>query len=129
MNISQTNEKTLISEARHTSNTCENMVEVSNLCSKPQEQKLSVKIKDEVAGHIIKHGLTTAQSKLFFYLLKSNRDGSGIKNTPSLQEMAEAIGITINQVKKSLAKLEELGFYKPESYPKGFWRGKRTSRS
>jgi hypothetical protein len=129
MNTNPTNEKTLISEARHTSDTCENIVEVSNFCSNPQEQELSVKIKDEVAEQIIKHGLTTAQSKLFFYLLKFNRDGSGIKNIPSLEEIAEAIGISINQVKKSLAKLEELGFYKPETYPKGFWRGKRTTRS
>jgi len=129
MNTNPTNEKTLISEARHTSDTCENIVEVSNLCSNPQEQELSVKIKDEVAEQIIKHGLTTAQSKLFFYLLKFDRDGSGIKNIPSLEEIAAAIGISINQVKKSLAKLEELGFYKPETYPQGFWRGKRTSRS
>ena len=129
MNTNPTNEKTLISEARHTSDTCENIVEVSNLCSDPQEQKLSVKIKDEAVEQIIKHGLTTAQSKLFFYLLKFDRDGSGIKNIPSLEEIAAAIGISINQVKKSLAKLEELGFYKPETYPKGFWRGKRTSRS
>jgi DNA-binding MarR family transcriptional regulator len=129
MNTNPTNEKTLISEARHTSDTCENIVEVSNLCSNPQEQELSVKIKDEVAEQIIKHGLTTAQSKLFFYLLKFDHDGSGIKNIPSLEEIAAAIGISINQVKKSLAKLEELGFYKPETYPKGFWRGKRTSRS
>jgi DNA-binding MarR family transcriptional regulator len=129
MNTNPTNEKTLISGARHTSDTCENIVEVSNLCSDPQEQELSVKIKDEAVEQIIKHGLTTAQSKLFFYLLKFDRDGSGIKNIPSLEEIAAAIGISINQVKKSLAKLEELGFYKPETYPKGFWRGKRTSRS
>jgi len=129
MNTNPTTEKTLISEAKHISDTYENIIKVSNLCSKPQEQKLSVKIKDEVADQIIKHGLTAVQSKLFFYLLRFDRDGSGIKNTPSLQEIVEAIGISINQVKKSLAKLEELGFYKPESYPKGFWRGKRTSRS
>jgi biotin operon repressor len=73
--------------------------------------------------------LTTAQSRLFFYLLSLDRDGSEVKNTPSLQEMAEATGMSINKVKKSLAKLEELGVYKIESYPKGFWRGKRTSRS
>jgi Predicted transcriptional regulator len=120
MNTNPTNKKPLISEARHTFDTCENIVEVSNLCSKPQEQELSVKIKDEVAKQIIKHGLTTTQSKLFFYLLKFDRDGSGIKNIPSLEEIAEAIGISINQVKKSLAKLEELGFYKSEIYPKGF---------
>jgi DNA-binding MarR family transcriptional regulator len=129
MNTKSTNEQTAISEAEHISNTDEDVIDLTNFYSNFQEQRFPIKIKKEVLDKIIEHGLTTAQSKLFFYLLSLNRDGSEVKNTPSLQEMAEATGMSINKVKKSLAKLEELGVYKIESYPKGFWRGKRTSRS
>ena len=129
MNTSSTNKQTAISEAEHISNTYEEVIEVTNLCSNYQEQGFGVKIEKEVLDQIIEHGLNKVQSRLFFYLLSLNRDGSEVKNTPSLQEMAEAIGMSINQVKKSLAKLEELGIYKIETYPKGYWRGKRTSRS
>lgn len=129
MNTSSTNKQTAISEAEHISNTYEDVIEVTNLCSSYQEQGFGVKIKKEVLDQIIEHGLNKVQSRLFFYLLSLDRDGSEVKNTPSLQEMAEAIDMSINQVKKSLAKLEELGIYKIETYPKGYWRGKRTSRS
>lgn len=129
MNTSSTNKQTAISESEHISNTYEDVIEVTNLCSNYQEQGFGVKIKKEVLDQIIEHGLNKVQSRLFFYLLSLDRDGSEVKNTPSLQEMAEAIGMSINQVKKSLAKLEELGIYKIETYPKGYWRGKRTSRS
>ena len=129
MNTNSTNKQTAISEVEHISNTYEDVIDLTNFYSSSQEQGFSVKIKTEVADQIIKHGLNTAQSKLFFYLLSLNRDGNEAKNALSLQEMAEAIGMSINQVKKSLAKLEKLGVYKTETYPKGFWRGKRTSRS
>jgi DNA-binding MarR family transcriptional regulator len=129
MNTNSTNKQTAISEAEHISNTYEDVIDLTNFYSKAREQGFSVKIKREVADKIIEHGLNTAQSKLFFYLLSLNRDGSEVKNTPSLQELAEATNMSINQVKKSLAKLEQLGIYKIETYPKGFWRGKHTSRS
>jgi hypothetical protein len=62
MNTNSTNEQTAISEAEHIFNTCANLVEVNNLCSKLQEQELYVQIKDEVADHIIKHALSKAES-------------------------------------------------------------------
>jgi hypothetical protein len=129
MNTNSTNKQTAISEAEHISNTYEDVIDLTNFYPNSQEQGFSFKIKREVADQIIEHGLNKVQSRLFFYLLSLDRDGSEMKNTPSLQEMAKAIGMSINQVKKSLAKLEELGVYKVETYPKGFWRGKRTSRS
>jgi DNA-binding MarR family transcriptional regulator len=129
MNTNSADKQTPISEAEHISNTYQDVIDLTNFYSNYQEQGFSVKITREVADQIIEHGLNTAQSKLFFYLLSLNRDGSEVKNTPSLQELAEAIGMSINQVKKSLAKLEKLGVYKIETYPKGFWRGKRASRS
>ena len=128
MNTNSTKEQTVISEAE-ISNTYEDVIDLTNFYSNCQEQGLPLKIKDEVLEQIIEHGLNKAQSRLFFYLLSLDRDGSEMENTPTLQEMAKAIGMSINQVKKSLAKLEELGVYKIETYPKGFWRGKRTSRS
>jgi DNA-binding MarR family transcriptional regulator len=128
MNSKSTNKQTEISEAEHISNTYEeDVIDLTNFY--PIFQGLGVKIKKEVLDQIIEHGLNKAQSRLFFYLLNLDRDGSEMKNTPSLQEMAKEIGISINQVKKSLARLEELGIYKIETYPKGYWRGKRTSRS
>jgi len=129
MNTNSTNKQTAISEAEHISNTYEDVIDLTNFYSNCQEQGLPLKIKDEVVDQIIEHGLNKAQSRLFFYLLSLDRDDSEMENTPSLQEMAKAIGMSINQVKKSLGKLEELGVYKIETYPKGFWRGKRTSRS
>ena len=130
MNTNSTNKQTEISEAEHIFNTYEeDVIDLTNFYPIFQEQGLGVKIKKEVLDQIIEHGLNKAQSRLFFYLLSLDRDRSEMKNTPSLQEMAKAIGMSINQVKKSLAKLEELGIYKIETYPKGFWRGKRTSSS
>jgi len=130
MNTSSTNKQTEISEAEHISNTYEeDVINLTNFYPIFQEQGLGVKIKEEVLDQIIEHGLNKVQSRLFFYLLSLDRDGSKMKNTPSLQEMAKEIGMSINQVKKSLARLEELGIYKIETYPKGYWRGKRTSRS
>jgi DNA-binding MarR family transcriptional regulator len=130
MNTNSTNKQTEISEAEHISNTYEqDVIDLTNFYPIFQEQRLGVKIKKEVLDQIIEHGLNKVQSRLFFYLLSLDRDGNEVKNTPSLQEMAEAIGMSINQVKKSLTKLEELGVYKIETYPKGYWRGKRTSRS
>jgi DNA replication protein DnaD len=107
------NDSTLI--GGQTSSTRGNLVKGNNLRPEPPEQELYVQIKDEVADQIIKHGLTKAESKLFFYLLKFDPDGSEMKNIPSFQEMAEAIGISAKQVKRSLAKLEEFGFYKTET--------------
>lgn len=129
MNTKATNKQTEISEAEHISNTDEDVINLTNFYPIFQEQGLGVKITKEVLDQIIEHGLNKAQSRLFFYLLNLDRDGSEIKNTPSLQAMAKEIGMSINQVKKSLARLEELGIYKIETYPKGYWRGKRTSRS
>jgi DNA-binding MarR family transcriptional regulator len=129
MNSKSTNKQTAISEAEHISNTDEDVIDLTNFYPIFQGQGLGVKIKEEVLDQIIEHGLNKAQSRLFFYLLNFDRDGSEMKNTPSLQEMAKEIGMSINQVKKSLARLEELGIYKIETYPKGYWRGKRTSRS
>ena len=130
MTTNSTNKQTAISEGEHISNIYEeDVIDLTNFYPNSQEQGLGVKIKKEVLNQIIKHGLNKAQSRLFFYLLSLDRDGSEMKNTPSLQEMAKATGMSINQVKKSLAKLEELGVHKIETYPKGFWCGKRTSRS
>jgi uncharacterized protein YaaW (UPF0174 family) len=42
---------------------------------KTQAQELYVQIKDEVAYQIIKHGLSRAESKLFFYFLLLDRFG------------------------------------------------------
>ena len=129
MNTNSTNKQTEISEAEHIPNNDEDVIDLTNFYPIFQGQGLGVKIKTEVLDQIIEHGLNKAQSRLFFYLLNLDRDGSEMKNTPSLQEMAKEIGMSINQVKKSLARLEELGIYKIETYPKGYWRGKRISRS
>jgi hypothetical protein len=129
MNSKSTNKQTAISEAEHISNTDEDVIVLTNFYPIFQGQGLGVQIKDDILDQIMKHGLNKPQSRLFFYLLNLDRDGSEMKNTPSLQEMAKEIGMSITQVKKSLARLEELGIYKIETYPKGYWRGKRTSRS
>jgi hypothetical protein len=110
MNSKSINKQTAISEAEHISNTDEDVIiDLTNLYPNSQEQGFGVKIKTEVLDQIIEHGLNKAQSRLFFYLLNLDRDGSEMKNTPSLQEMAKEIGMSINQVKKKSSKTRRIG--------------------
>ena len=74
------------------------------------QQKLYVRIKDEVADEIIKHGLSKTESKLFFYLLKLDRFG----DKPTKVKVAEillATGIGKTAYHAAMSKFESLGWF------------------
>lgn len=120
MNTNLTNEQTTISKAGHISNTFVNLDKGNNLSPEIDELEPHIQIPHEVLHQIIKHGLTTAQSKLFFYLLRFDRDNSDMKNIPSPQEIAKAMGTDAKQVKRNLAKLKKRGIYKTKTHPDNF---------
>ena len=62
----------------------------------------------------IRAKLTSADWCLWSYLQMLDPHGDRMKDIPNPQEIAEAIGISSKQVKRSLAKLEELGLYETE---------------
>lgn len=94
-----------------------------------QKSTLYVQINSKAVDRIIEHGLTRTESKIFFYLLKFNRDSGEIENLLSLQEIAEATGISAKQTRRSLVKLKELGLCEIKINSSGFRLGKHLSRS
>jgi DNA-binding MarR family transcriptional regulator len=120
MNTNLTNEQTTISKAGHISNTFANLDKGNNSSPELDELEPRIQITQEVLHQIIEHGLTTAQSKLFFYLLRFDCDNSEMKNLPSLQDIPKEIGTSAKQVKRNLAKLKKMGIYKTKTHPDDF---------
>ena len=82
----------------------------NNLCSKPQAQELYVQIKDKVAYQIIKHGLSKAESKLFFYFLLLDRFG----DRPVKVKVAEILletGISKSAYHLAISKFQTRGWF------------------
>jgi hypothetical protein len=78
------------------------------LCSEPKE--LYVLIKDDVVDQIIEHGLSKAESKLFFYFLKLDRFG----DRPAKVKVASillATGVAKTAYYKAIAKFETMGWF------------------
>ena len=77
---------------------------------KTQAQELYVQIKDEVAYQIIKHGLSRAESKLFFYFLLLDRFG----DRPVKVKVAEILhetGISKSVYHLAIAKFQKRGWF------------------
>jgi hypothetical protein len=77
---------------------------------KPQARTLYVQIKDEVAYQIIKHGLTKAESKLFFYFLLLDRFG----DRPVKVKVAEILfetGVSKSVYHVVIAKFQKRGWF------------------
>jgi len=62
----------------------------------------------------IRAKLTGADWCVWSYLQMLDPYGDRMKDLPNLQEIAEAISLSVKQVKRSLFKLEELGLYEIE---------------
>jgi hypothetical protein len=80
----------------------------NNLRSQPQE--LYVQIKDKVAYQIIKHGLSKAESKVFFYFLLLDRFG----DRPAKVKVAEILletGISKSAYHLAIAKFQSRGWF------------------
>jgi hypothetical protein len=80
----------------------------NNLCSQPQE--LYVQIKDKVAYQIIKHGLSKAESKVFFYFLLLDRFG----DRPAKVKVAEILletGISKSAYHLAITKFQSRGWF------------------
>jgi hypothetical protein len=77
---------------------------------KPQARTLYVQIKDEVAYQIIKHGLSRAESKLFFYFLLLDRFG----DRPVKVKVAEILletGVSKSVYHVTIAKFQKRGWF------------------
>jgi len=77
---------------------------------KPQARTLYVQIRDEVAYQIIKHGLTKAESKLFFYFLLLDRFG----DRPVKVNVAEILfetGVSKSVYHVVIAKFQKRGWF------------------
>ncbi len=93
-----------------TSSDRENLDQGNNLRPEPQEPELYIRIKDEVAHQIIKHGLSKAESKLFFYFLTLDRFG----DRPVKIKVAEvllATGVSKAVYHRAIAKFEGMGWF------------------
>lgn len=75
-----------------------------------ETQELYIRIKDEVADEIIKHGLSKTESKLFFYLLKLDRFGD---KSPKVKvvEILLATGIGKTAYHAAMSKFEVMGWF------------------
>jgi hypothetical protein len=75
-----------------------------------QAQELYVQIKDKVAYQIIKHGLSKAESKVFFYFLLLDRFG----DRPAKVKVAEILletGISKSAYHLAIAKFQSRGWF------------------
>ncbi|MEG5164486.1 hypothetical protein QUB37_29380, partial [Microcoleus sp. AT3-A2] len=87
-----------------------NLVKVDYLRPEPQEKELYIQIRDGVADQIIKRGLSRAESKLFFYLLKLVRFG----DRPAKVKVAEILlgaGIGKTAYHAAILKFEKMGWF------------------
>ncbi|MEG4918708.1 hypothetical protein [Microcoleus sp. B7-D4] len=92
------------------SSTGVNLVKVDYVRPEPQEKELYIQIRDGVADQIIKRGLSRAESKLFFYLLKLVRFG----DRPAKVKVAEILlgaGIGKTAYHAAILKFEKMGWF------------------
>lgn len=75
------------------------------------DPELFYQTPNDFAMKAIRAKLTGADWCLWSYLQMLDSHGDRMKSIPNPQEIAEIIGISSKQVKRSLAKLEELGLY------------------
>jgi len=74
------------------------------------KQELYVQINDEVSDQIIKHGLSKAQSKLFFYFLRLDRFGDRPVKV-KIAEILRATGLSKSVYHVTIAKFESMGWF------------------
>jgi hypothetical protein len=87
-----------------------NLSKGNNLRLTSQARTLYVQIRDEVAYQIIKHGLSRAESKLFFYFLLLDRFG----DRPVKVKVAEILletGVSKSVYHVTIAKFQKRGWF------------------
>src|SRR4028118_104621 len=87
-----------------------NLFKGNNLRPTSQARILYVQIRDEVAYQIIKHGLSRAESKLFFYFLLLDRFG----DRPVKVKVAEILletGVSKSVYHVTIAKFQKRGWF------------------
>jgi hypothetical protein len=87
-----------------------NLFKGNNLRPTSQARTLYVQIRDEVAYQIIKHGLSRAESKLFFYFLLLDRFG----DRPVKVKVAEILletGVSKSVYHVTIAKFQKRGWF------------------
>ncbi|MBW3586781.1 MAG: hypothetical protein KY448_13340, partial [Cyanobacteria bacterium 0813] len=82
----------------------------ANLTLCPEPKELYVLIKDDVIDQIIEHGLSKAESKLFFYFLKLDRFGDRPKKV-KVAEVLLATGVSKSVYHTAIAKFEKMGWF------------------
>ncbi len=98
--------------AKHRGLICSNFVveKMAQQFERPNSDDLYAQIKDEVADQIIKHGLSRAESKLFFYFLKVDQFG----DRPVEIEVAKillATGVSKACYDAAIAKFQTMGWF------------------
>src|SRR4028119_515867 len=87
-----------------------NLLKGNNLRPTSQARTLYVQIRDEVAYQIIKHGLSRAESKLFFYFLLLDRFG----DRPVKVKVADILldtGVSKSVYHVTIAKFQKRGWF------------------
>ncbi|HEY9302121.1 MAG TPA: hypothetical protein VIQ31_38295 [Phormidium sp.] len=90
--------------------TWENLFKGNNVRPTSKARTLYVQIRDEVAYQIIKHGLSRAESKLFFYFLLLDRFG----DRPVKVKVAEILldtGVSKSVYHVTIAKFQKRGWF------------------
>ncbi|MEG4280514.1 hypothetical protein QUA62_24015 [Microcoleus sp. MON1_C1] len=82
----------------------------TNLTLCPEPKELFVIIKDAVVDHIIEHGLSRTQSKLFFYFFKLDRFGDRPAKI-SAASVSLAIGIGKTAYYNAIAYFQKMGWF------------------
>ena len=87
-----------------------NLFKGNNLRPTSQARTLYVQIRDEVAYQIIKHGLSRAESKLFFYFLLLDRFGDRPVKV-KVTEILLATGVGKSVYHTAIAKFQKRGWF------------------
>lgn len=87
-----------------------NEVKAAQIQSGIETQELYIQIRDDVVDQIIQHGLSKAESKLLFYLLKLDRFGD---KSPKIKvaEILLATGIGKTAYHNAINKFESMGWF------------------
>jgi hypothetical protein len=80
-------------------------------CSESKELELYIQMRDKVLQEIIEHGLTTAQSKIFFYFYSLDRFGDRPIRA-KVVDILRATKISKSVYYTALAKFKSLGWFR-----------------
>ena len=99
-------------------------------CSESEELELYIQMRDKVSQEIVEHGLTTVQSKIFFYFFNLDRFGDRPIRA-KVVDILRATKISKSAYYVALAKFKSLGWFRsihPDVGISNYCTPKRKSR-